>query len=483
VLLPRPRRRPTRTFAACLVALGCDPAAPAAEESAAPAASDVAVAEVPPDEGDETLQEIPPDLGDAAEPAPPPPARRAPPAQAPIETRQTERAMMIYPAAAYGPDFRGKLQRRENFFVYEHVAGDPECEGDGWGRVGVAAYACLEHTAVVRKAPRALPRRASGQLTPYYYARRPKTPSDPLGPARWASRAALRDGAQPVDRLQPDHDYAFVRRRHLSGHGAVLTDGSFRAVRERDVRVMSASDFHGRDVLAEPLREDATAAWSVVWRYAAIRSHPREDAEETGRVLHHEMFYIDDAPEGSGRYPWYPVADGSGWVWGKEMRKLTTMSPPAEVSEDELWLDVDLQQQTLSVLRGPTLQYVTLVASGNYEHPTPAGLYRVSSKMGYSDMRSRAGDDEAYYVEGVPWVMYFDGRYALHGTFWHNRFGHRTSHGCVNLSATDAKYVFDLVDPELPDGWLTVYEHAEAPGTLVRIRNGTNPVEDRRTTP
>ena len=42
--------------------------------------------------------------------------------------------------------------------------------------------------------------------------------------------------------------------------------------------------------------------------------------------------------------------------------------------------------------------------------------------------------DGPYSIEDVPWIMYFNGSYALHGAFWHANFGHEQSHGCVNLS-------------------------------------------------
>lgn len=410
----------------------------------------------------------------------PKPAKPAPVvAEKPIEFRRTGRAAMIYAEPRFGTGFRGKVQRRQVIAVFEHLEADEDCKGDGWGRVGVSAYACLEHAEVVKgKKPKPLPKLAAGQLTPYYYARIGK--KNPVPAPRWANRSALRAGAEPVDTLEREHDYAFVHRRYVSGNGPVYTDNAFRAVRERDVRVLKPSKFAGHDVVAKPLRDDATAAWSVVWRYAAIREKPDEEAKQVGRVMHQQLVYIDDEPEGAGRHPWYPTADGKGWVWGRQVRKLTILEPPPEVTDDQVWLDVDLDQQMLSVRRGAQLQFVTLIASGSHKHPTPPGLYRITSKMGFSDMRSRPGDDEAYYVEGVPWVMYFDGRYALHGTFWHNRFGNRTSHGCVNLSASDAKRIFDLVEPKMPDGWISVYEHRDAPGTLLRVRNGLEHPPDQR---
>jgi hypothetical protein len=95
-------------------------------------------------------------------------------------------------------------------------------------------------------------------------------------------------------------------------------------------------------------------------------------------------------------------------------------------------------------------------------------------------MESLADAEDPYYVDAVPWAMYFDGRYALHAAYWHDLFGHRLSHGCVNLSPRDAKRVFDLVTPTLPAGWLVVHEHASDPGALVRVRSGDRPLPDRR---
>jgi len=39
---------------------------------------------------------------------------------------------------------------------------------------------------------------------------------------------------------------------------------------------------------------------------------------------------------------------------------------------------------------------------------------------------------------------------ALHSTFWHNGFGERLSHGCVNMRPDDAKWVFRWCLPEVP---------------------------------
>ncbi len=55
-----------------------------------------------------------------------------------------------------------------------------------------------------------------------------------------------------------------------------------------------------------------------------------------------------------------------------------------------------------------------------------------------------SGDKSGYYyLEDVPWTMYFDQLRAIHGAYWHARFGYDASHGCVNLSIGDSRWVYD----------------------------------------
>jgi lipoprotein-anchoring transpeptidase ErfK/SrfK len=84
-------------------------------------------------------------------------------------------------------------------------------------------------------------------------------------------------------------------------------------------------------------------------------------------------------------------------------------------------------------------------------------------------MDGDVASDGPYSIEDVPWVMYFQGSYALHGAFWHNLFGSTRSHGCVNMSPLDARALFFWVEPELPTGWHGVFQTEGHPGTRVII--------------
>jgi lipoprotein-anchoring transpeptidase ErfK/SrfK len=48
-----------------------------------------------------------------------------------------------------------------------------------------------------------------------------------------------------------------------------------------------------------------------------------------------------------------------------------------------------------------------------------------------------------YVLSNVPYVMYFYGDYAIHGTYWHNNFGTPMSHGCVNMTTADARWLYN----------------------------------------
>ncbi|MEX1368065.1 MAG: L,D-transpeptidase [Nannocystaceae bacterium] len=463
-----------------------DPSSIAVAAAPTPQASDGRVEPPPPPKP--TVDDPPPETAPPSKPsvrAAPPPEPELPPEPEPVlEHRRARRPMMVYVEPRLGTPFRGKIQVGEVFELYETVPGE-DCRGADWGRVAQAAYVCLRHTEPTDDDALALPHTLADGLAPFLYARlRPKDARGAPPPAPvYRSRVAMRRGDPPESELQPEHDYAFVGRR-VYRDGAVLRAPNGRVVRERDVKRMKPSDFAGRDTLERPIPEGATMAWSITWPYAFVREQPSADAPERSRLPLHDEFLVQGEPRSVRGEDWYPVTSPvQGWVSEAEMRHWVDLPGPAELGPEQVWLDVDLDQQMLALRRGASIEFMTLVSSGNWKHGTPVGLYRIEGKWAWADMRSRAGDDETYSVAGVPWAMYFRGRYALHGTFWHNRFGRRTSHGCVNLSAHDARWVYERILPVAKPGFITTNEHAVEPGTLVRIRKGTEPPPDRRRPP
>lgn len=151
--------------------------------------------------------------------------------------------------------------------------------------------------------------------------------------------------------------------------------------------------------------------------------------------------------------------------------------PPA-IADDARWIHVDLSRQLLTAYEGDRLVYATLVSTGNRDHPTPPGRYRVWYKAIHAAMH---GDEPAdpYFVDEVPYAMFFRRGMALHGTFWHGRFGRRMSHGCVNLSFADAAWLFAWAPPELPDGWHAVEPDAAGRATVAVVIERSVAAADR----
>ncbi len=123
-----------------------------------------------------------------------------------------------------------------------------------------------------------------------------------------------------------------------------------------------------------------------------------------------------------------------------------------------------MSEQKLRAYEDGTLIFETLVSTGVSRYPTVTGRYRIYLKL-LSDTMTGPG----YYLPNVPYVMYFYRGYALHGTYWHSNFGRPMSHGCVNLSVEDARWLFEWTSPRLPAGASYVYAGPENPGTLVVI--------------
>jgi hypothetical protein len=156
---------------------------------------------------------------------------------------------------------------------------------------------------------------------------------------------------------------------------------------------------------------------------------------------------------------WLQTLDGS-WVRRDQMTIVPAPSElPSWVKDDLVWIDVSLSTQTLVAYEGSSPRYATLVSTGvdGVQDPktskaTKQGVFRIVSKHLTATMDGE-DDDHAYEMREVPWVQYFSEGYALHAAYWHDGFGKPRSHGCVNLSPRDARFLFHFTNPGVPRGW------------------------------
>ncbi|MDZ8261754.1 L,D-transpeptidase [Nostoc sp. ChiQUE01b] len=102
------------------------------------------------------------------------------------------------------------------------------------------------------------------------------------------------------------------------------------------------------------------------------------------------------------------------------------------------WIEIDLSEQRLRAWQGDKLVHSYRISGGKRSTPTPIGRFRINSKYRIHRMRGRG-----YNIPDVPYTMYFYRGYAIHGAYWHNRFGTPVSHGCVNLPVKQARNLYN----------------------------------------
>jgi lipoprotein-anchoring transpeptidase ErfK/SrfK len=135
----------------------------------------------------------------------------------------------------------------------------------------------------------------------------------------------------------------------------------------------------------------------------------------------------------------------------------------------EKWIEVDLSEQKLTAHEGDGIFLESLISSGLWGK-TPPGEYRIWYKIRSTKMEGgNKLNHTYYYLPNVPYDMFFYGDFGIHGTYWHQNFGHPMSHGCVNTPTPIAEKLFYWSDPQLPEGKLAVRSSDSNPGTRVVI--------------
>jgi lipoprotein-anchoring transpeptidase ErfK/SrfK len=112
---------------------------------------------------------------------------------------------------------------------------------------------------------------------------------------------------------------------------------------------------------------------------------------------------------------------------------------------------VNLSDQWMYAFEGKAQVFDAPISTGRDGMNTPSGDYTIYAKLKVQTMRGTT-DGVPWVVPDVPNVMYINGGVALHGTYWHNRFGTgaRLSHGCINLPLRAAAWLFDWAPTGTP---------------------------------
>ncbi|HTM46448.1 MAG TPA: L,D-transpeptidase [Polyangiaceae bacterium] len=255
----------------------------------------------------------------------------------------------------------------------------------------------------------------------------------------------------------------------MSRRFAISTDG--RLIPADKLKADSGSPFHGHDI------RDVGLPIGFAWGDGAAFWEERSGGLVKGQPLvPRQLVTLSGAVRNYRGERMVQTRDGR-WLKSDDLRTVAKPSElPSFAKNGARFIDVSILNQTLVLWEGQTPVYATLVSTGrdglgdpNTTLSTPQGVFSILQKHVTATMDSDVADKE-FELRDVPWVMYFKGGYALHAAYWHDDFGRARSHGCINLSPIDARYVFNWSTPEVPEHWHSAFAgEILGQGTMVSV--------------
>lgn len=242
-------------------------------------------------------------------------------------------------------------------------------------------------------------------------------------------------GGGVVRQIEPGFNFVIVTDASSVPDWVQIQGGGW--MHTTDVRYVPPSYFRGVNI-TDGLRQPF--GWVMFPLYPASQVGGQQDVNNGRFMGKYDRFNVFASVEDDEGIVWYMIGPDQ-WV----EQRWVAVAKPTERPEGVTgrWIAVDLYEQTLVAYENDVPVFATLIASGLPNSDTREGLFTIWARAIRDPMSGAAGSPRAYALQDVPWVMYFDGDIALHGTYWHDGFGYRRSRGCVNLSISDARWVYE----------------------------------------
>lgn len=222
-----------------------------------------------------------------------------------------------------------------------------------------------------------------------------------------------------------------------------------------------------------PIGGDSPGMWvevTVPWVNAILEnSEPQSQWIEIQRnhknlplrFYYSQILWVDQIKTGSDGNIWYRINERYGnpgdiYLARAEAfrpitpEEVTPISP--EVENKRVEIDINYSRQYLSCYEGETEVYFCRVSTGKAQNSTPTSYYGFPIWRKLYSLHMAGGTVAGGWdLPGIGWSTFFHGTgVAIHSTFWHNNYGEPSSHGCVNVSPEDAKWIFRWTHPAVP---------------------------------
>ncbi len=201
--------------------------------------------------------------------------------------------------------------------------------------------------------------------------------------------------------------------------------------------------------------------------YTEAYTQPSLKAGRKYRLYGGTVYHVVETHQDEENTGWYKIIDdyppktlSYQWVLARDVRRIPRSEmAPIHPFVGNKRIEVDISEQTLICYEEEEVAFSTQVASGlGGALATPRGEHcvllkqasRHMSNVPYEGMpeEEQPNPDDIFDLPGVPWNTFFDlSGTAIHGAYWHNDFGIRRSHGCLNVSCEAARFIYRWTHP------------------------------------
>ena len=214
--------------------------------------------------------------------------------------------------------------------------------------------------------------------------------------------------------------------------------------------------------------------------FTHAREGPGMNFSTVYRYYHGSTHWVNRLVKGEDGIFWYRIDDDQGeeiyyYVRAEHLHvipfeEVSPLSP--DVPNWEKTVSVFMDQQMMIAYEGNDAVYIAQISTGdtitNHRWKTPLGRFETFYKRPSRHMAAGNMAFGEYDLPGVPWVNYLTSYgIAFHGTYWHNEFGTPRSHGCINMTPEDAKWLYRWTRPDVPYDYQLKYRPGHGTQTLI----------------
>jgi lipoprotein-anchoring transpeptidase ErfK/SrfK len=224
---------------------------------------------------------------------------------------------------------------------------------------------------------------------------------------------------------------AYTTTENHNGHTYYLLPVNYGWMNGLDLQLLTPSTFSGILMMRE-----------VTFRFGWVLAETHSVNTAGEPMQNYQRYQVVHEVPTSTEKTGYIAIGADEWL-PEEAVALVSPGIPADVGPNTpRFISANLTTQTLSVFDNNKLVFATLISSGKNSW-TFEGRFAILYKVDYSSITPPEWSISEYYIQGVPYFMTYAGDFGFHGAYWQDAFGTAASHGCINLSPADAKWLYD----------------------------------------